>query len=182
MAELDIGANLRRLRRDRQLSLAGMAEQTGISSSMLGQIERGESSPTLSTLQKLSEGLKISYDELLGSKISEPQLIDAADLPVYRERAGKYRLKMLIPYDRKRRFEQVYAEIFPGQVCGRVHEEEYTEYVSVQQGELLLRIESEEYRMKPGQCMRIPRGTEHVYCNRGTGALILLITLSYEEF
>jgi len=182
MAELDIGANLRRLRRDRRLSLAGMSELTGISSSMLGQIERGESSPTLATLQKLSEGLKISYDELLATESREAQLFDAADLPVYRERAGKYRLKILVPYERNRRFEQIYAEIFPGQVCGRVHEEEYTEYISVVQGDLLLRIESDEYHMKPGQCMRIPRGTEHVCCNRGTGALILLITVSYEEF
>lgn len=182
MAELAIGANLRRLRKDRHFSLADLSEQTGISSSMLGQIERGESSPTLQTLQKLSEGLKVSYDELLSTEAREVQLMDAAKLPVYRERAGKYKLTILIPYERRRRFEQVYAEIFPGQVCGKVHEEAYTEYVSVLQGDLLLRIESEEYRIKPGQCMRIPRDTEHVYCNRGTGALVLLITVSYEEF
>ena len=39
-----ISENLRQIRKEKKLSLDSMAEQTGVSKSMLGQIERGESS------------------------------------------------------------------------------------------------------------------------------------------
>lgn len=47
-----ISENLRQIRKEKKLSLDSMAEQTGVSKSMLGQIERGESSPTVATLWK----------------------------------------------------------------------------------------------------------------------------------
>lgn len=51
-----ISENLRQIRKEKKLSLDSMAEQTGVSKSMLGQIERGESSPTVATLWKIATG------------------------------------------------------------------------------------------------------------------------------
>ena len=45
-----ISANLKRIRKEKKLSLDAVSEMTGVSKSMLGQIERGESSPTVATL------------------------------------------------------------------------------------------------------------------------------------
>ncbi|WP_370205990.1 helix-turn-helix domain-containing protein, partial [Pararhodobacter marinus] len=53
-----VGANLRRARGAAGLSLAQVSALTGVSKAMLGQIERGESSPTLATLWKLCKGLQ----------------------------------------------------------------------------------------------------------------------------
>ena len=60
-----ISENLRQIRKEKKLSLDSMAEQTGVSKSMLGQIERGESSPTVATLWKIATGLHISFTALL---------------------------------------------------------------------------------------------------------------------
>lgn len=46
----NIAVNLKRLRRARRLTLDDVAEQTGVSKSMLGQIERGDSNPTIGTV------------------------------------------------------------------------------------------------------------------------------------
>ena len=46
---LIIANNLKRIRDERKLSLDKVADLTGVSKSMLGQIERGESNPTIST-------------------------------------------------------------------------------------------------------------------------------------
>ncbi|HCL78549.1 MAG TPA: hypothetical protein DIC53_01115, partial [Synergistaceae bacterium] len=59
-----VAENLKRIRSDRKLSLDGLAALTGVSKSMLGQIERGESSPTLQTVWKIANGLRISLTEL----------------------------------------------------------------------------------------------------------------------
>ena len=45
--QLILASNLRRIREERRLSLDKVSELTGVSKSMLGQIERGESNPTL---------------------------------------------------------------------------------------------------------------------------------------
>ena len=56
---LTIGERLKEIRNTRQLTLDDVAELTGISNPMLGQIERGQSSPIINILWKISTGLKI---------------------------------------------------------------------------------------------------------------------------
>lgn len=57
---LILANNLKLLREQRKLSLDKVAEMTGISKTMLGQIERGESSPSITTVWKIANGLKLS--------------------------------------------------------------------------------------------------------------------------
>ncbi len=64
----NIGNVLRRVRFERGLTLGDTSDLTGVSKAMLGQIERGESNPTVSILWKISSGLKISFSELLSSE------------------------------------------------------------------------------------------------------------------
>ncbi len=59
MADTKIQINLRMVRKKAGLSLAQAAELTGVSKAMLGQIERGESSPTIATLWKLAKGFHL---------------------------------------------------------------------------------------------------------------------------
>lgn len=56
---LKIGERLKEIRKVRCLTLDDAANLTGVSKPMLGQIERGQSSPTINTLWKISTGLKI---------------------------------------------------------------------------------------------------------------------------
>ena len=63
----DIGPKLKKVRFDRGLTLDNVAEMTGVSKTMLGQIERGESSPTVATLWKLAGGLHHLSRELLAA-------------------------------------------------------------------------------------------------------------------
>ena len=58
---LIIGNRLKTIRNNRNLSLSEVSEITGVSKAMLGQIERGQSNPTVSTLWKIANGLKVSF-------------------------------------------------------------------------------------------------------------------------
>jgi len=62
--QLILASNLRRIREERRLSLDKVSELTGVSKSMLGQIERGESNPTLQTVWKIANGLRVSLTDL----------------------------------------------------------------------------------------------------------------------
>ena len=70
-----IADNLKRMRKENRWSLDTVAEMTGVSKSMLGQIERKESSPTVATLWKIATGLHISFTALLEQCQKEAELI-----------------------------------------------------------------------------------------------------------
>lgn len=63
----ELPSRVRQLRREKEWSLDRMAQITGVSKAMLGQIERGESSPTVATLWKIASGLQVSFSCLLQS-------------------------------------------------------------------------------------------------------------------
>ena len=61
-----IGKNIRRMRKDRSLTLKQMSRRTGLSVSLLSQIERAESSASVSSLFKLARALDVKLTELFG--------------------------------------------------------------------------------------------------------------------
>ncbi|QIH78412.1 helix-turn-helix domain-containing protein [Macrococcoides canis] len=56
-----VSQNLMLIRKEQQLSLEKLASITSVSRAMLNQIEKGQSNPTISTLRKISNGLKCHY-------------------------------------------------------------------------------------------------------------------------
>ena len=60
-----VGARVRALREGMGLSLRDLAERSGVSAPMLSQVERGETSPTLSVASRIAAGLDLSLSQLL---------------------------------------------------------------------------------------------------------------------
>jgi transcriptional regulator with XRE-family HTH domain len=56
---IDVASRLRQLREERGQSLRALARRSGLSTNALSMIERGRTSPSVSTLYKLSEGLEV---------------------------------------------------------------------------------------------------------------------------
>lgn len=56
-----LATTLKSLRQQRGWSLSRLAEETGVSKAMLGQIERNESSPTVATVWKIATGLNVAF-------------------------------------------------------------------------------------------------------------------------
>ena len=60
-----LGANLRRLRIRRGLSLERLARASGVSRAMLGQIELGQSTPTINVVWKIARSLSVPFSALI---------------------------------------------------------------------------------------------------------------------
>src|SRR5262245_40312410 len=63
-----VGGNLRRLRSQRGLSLERLSQLSGVSRAMLGQIELGQSAPTINVLWKISSALGVPFSALISSR------------------------------------------------------------------------------------------------------------------
>src|SRR4051794_18443723 len=62
---VEVGNRIRALREGMGLSLRDLAERSGVSAPMLSQVERGDTSPTLSVAAKIASGLELSLSQLL---------------------------------------------------------------------------------------------------------------------
>jgi transcriptional regulator with XRE-family HTH domain len=91
----DVGTTLRRLRRDRELSLEQLAQASGVSRAMLGQIELGQSTPTVTVVWKIAGALGVPFTALLGEPETTKQVLRAADAKWMRSRDGKYQSRAL---------------------------------------------------------------------------------------
>lgn len=69
---LDIGARLLKVRKRRQLTLQDASRLTGVSASAFSKIERNELSPTISTMQRIAQGLGIELVSLLNDQDNDP--------------------------------------------------------------------------------------------------------------
>ena len=63
----ELGKTIQRLRKAYNLSLGELSEQSGVAKSIISQIERNETNPTLATIWRLSQALDTSIDEVLSS-------------------------------------------------------------------------------------------------------------------
>ena len=102
-----IAANLKKLRKERKLSLDNVAEMTGVSKSMLRQIEKSESSPTISTLWKIATGLHVSFTSLMDKGREEITVIENHALTPFTGNNGHYRLYPIFPVEKGRTFESL---------------------------------------------------------------------------
>jgi transcriptional regulator with XRE-family HTH domain len=109
-----IAQNLKKLREERKLSLDNVAKLTGVSKSMLGQIEREEVNPTVSTVWKISNGLKISFTQLMSRPETDIELVNKSEIQPLIEDDGRFRNFPVFPFDSTRRFEMYSLEIDEG--------------------------------------------------------------------
>lgn len=183
MSQLDknIAENLKTIRKSKNMSLDMLAEKTGVSKSMLGQIERGESNPTVATIAKIVEGIKVPFEKLIYQKTEPIVIIDNDKLPIYKAQDGAYQIRAIFPYDRHRNFEVYEAIIEPGEDCDHfVKDDGGCEYIMVLQGVLTLVTEEGTYEVASNHAVRLDALKHHSYHNRTTQRLILNIFVSYE--
>lgn len=163
---LKIGERLKEIRRTRQLTLDDTAELTGVSKPMLGQIERGQSSPTINTLWKISTGLKIPLSFFCRQQESEFTIAALEDTEMIFEENGGMRAYPLFAFDPVRNVEIFYIE-FDSRVRheSAAHVEGVEEYIFLLQGTLKLAIGGKEAVLYEKQSIRFRADVSHAYEN-----------------
>ncbi len=175
-----VAQNLKRIRDERKLSLDKLADLTGVSKSMLGQIERGESSPTISVVWKIANGLKISFTSLLSAPQEDTSLIQKDAIQPMIEDNGKYRLFPLFPIEENRPFEIYVIEMDKGcYLSSDPHSDGAQEFITVFSGELTVRVNDQEYHISEGDSIRFRADRSHSYHNSGNETAIIHLVIHY---
>lgn len=179
---LQIGKQLKRIRTARQMTLDTAAEVTGISKPMLGQIERGQSIPTVTTLWKIATGFKVPLSSFLEEQPTEYTVVQPGEEGVLLEEDGKMRAYSLFPYDPLRNVESFYIEFDGGcRHLSNEHEEGVEESVFVIKGTLRMTIGQQELLLKEKQALRFKADVPHCYHNPSGEPCSIYNTIFYPK-
>ncbi len=162
----DIGEKLKSIRKEMNMSLDTAARLTGVSKAMLGQIERGESTPTILTLWKISTGFKVSLSHLISSTNAESTVvnIDAIE-PVQEADNGMY-LYNIFPFDPVSGFDYYRIVLEPNSRHESIpHPNVEKEYIVVLEGTLEMTVNDEVFHIRKGQAFSFKGNASHCYAN-----------------
>jgi XRE family transcriptional regulator, regulator of sulfur utilization len=176
-----IGENLKRLRADMGLSLDAVAKLSGVSKSMLGQIERGEVNPTISTIWRIAGGLKVSFTALVTRVQEDSEVVTHADVEPLVEDGGKVRNFPAFPFDAERGFEMYLVEIDPGgYLQADAHTPGTQEFITLHTGRLAVdRVGEDEHLLERGDSIRFKADVPHSYHNPGDVMASMSMVIHY---
>lgn len=176
-----LAKNVREIREKQKLSLEKVAELSGVSKTMIGQIERGESSPTITTLWKIANGLKISFTSLIQKPQPDTTVVRKAEVQALTdEQAGAYRIYPAFPFEADKRLELYTVEIEEGGLLSSgAHREGTEEFLTVFSGELTVAIQEETHTLHAGDSIRFKADRPHSYRNQGKGLAQVSMLIYY---
>ena len=163
-----VGARLRALRQQRQMTLAQLSTTTGISVSTLSRLESGDRKPTLELLLPLVRAYEVSLDELVGTTPTGDPRLRAQ--PVSRNG------RTMVPLTRRPGGLQAYKMIVPpGESEPDLKTHEGYEWMYVLAGRLRLRLGELDLVMKVGEVAEFDTHTPHWFGSAGAQPVELLI-------
>jgi transcriptional regulator with XRE-family HTH domain len=178
-----VGANLRRLRLKKGLSMERLARASGVSRAMLGQVELGQSAPTINILWKVARALNISFSTLLshaGSK--RTAVLSRERAKVLASHDGTFQSRALFPFDGSRRTEFYELRLAPGgSERADAHSPGTTENLVVSAGSLALTIDAERLLLNAGDAVFFHADVPHEYRNTGASETVMYLVMTYAE-
>lgn len=182
MTSVDVGERLRILREERGLSMRSLARESGLSTNALSMIERGRTSPSVSTLSKLANALGTPITAFFRSEPERSNIVfrkasqrNQVDIPagLYEGLGGDAFSGMMEPF---------ILTLEPGSTSGE-HEMIHTgqEFAMCLEGVVEYGLENQLFRLEAGDNLIFAANLKHSWHNPGNEPAKLIIVLSAFE-
>ncbi|MDQ6812026.1 MAG: cupin domain-containing protein [Actinomycetota bacterium] len=179
-----IGARVKALRESSSLSLRDLAQRSGVSAPMLSQVERGETSPTLTVANRIAAGLGLRLSQLL--RLDEDGAVTVLR-PAQRQRGGNarrgHRFEVMTSSQPGQRAELSRHTLAPGGATGAIddppmHEPGSRETALLERGSVVLVCDGHRYELSEGDCVTFDADLPHHFENPTTAAAAFLAVVS----
>lgn len=166
-----LGKTIQRLRKAYNMSLGELSEQSGVAKSIISQIERNETNPTIGTVYRLSRALDTTIDEVL-KEDSAPNFVEfqaKSGVPILESQDGLCRLAIAGPLNLVEQVQWYDFQARPGGVLeSEPHPPGTVEHLYLLRGDLDVWCDGEERSLKSGESIRFRGDRPHRLTNRGT--------------
>ncbi|MGO9761189.1 MAG: helix-turn-helix domain-containing protein [Solirubrobacteraceae bacterium] len=179
-----IGARVKALRESAGLSLRDLSERSGVSAPMLSQVERGETSPTLTVAARIAAGLDLRLSQLLRLDESGAVTVVRAS---QRQRGGNkkrgHSFEVLTSSQPGQRAELSRHTLAPGGATGAaddppMHEPGSRETALVEHGSVVLVCDGQRHELGEGDCVTFDADLPHHFENPTTADAAFLAVVS----
>jgi XRE family transcriptional regulator, regulator of sulfur utilization len=179
-----IGARVKALRESESLSLRELALRSGVSAPMLSQVERGETSPTLTVAARIAAGLELRLSQLL--RLDEDGAVTIVRAGE-RSRGGNKRrghsFEVMTAARPGQRAELSRHTLAPAGATGAaddppMHEPGSRETALVERGSVVLVCDGQRYELGEGDCITFDADLPHHFENPGAGEAAFLAVVS----
>ena len=141
---------------------------------LLSQLEKGSGNPTINTILKIANALKVPYTALLDTLGSSAAVVRGSDLPVQASEDGRYRARCYYASTAERNFEWFQLYLEPGcRYTSIGHRARALEYLVVQSGKMAVEVGGRRYELGQDDAISFHSSQEHCYINTGTGTTAL---------
>ena len=176
-----LGGRVKALRSERGWSLEALATASGVSRSMLSQIEREQANPTLAVTLRIAQAFGMNLGDLLEmpGASSSVSVIRAGD-HAFHYRSDKFcRIRTLSPLKLEKDVEFYEVSLQPGGALRSApHFEGTREFLTVQKGRVRVESAHDQETLNHGDSASYRADVPHAIINTGKGeALILLVDI-----
>jgi transcriptional regulator with XRE-family HTH domain len=178
-----VGSNLRRLRTRRGLSLERLAQISGVSRAMLGQIELGQSAPTINVLWKIARALEVTFSALISARTQSGALVlRATESKILTSKDRTFSSRALFPFDEPRRVEFYELRLAPGAIeDADAHPPGTSENLVVTAGQVEIDVGSDTHRLETGDSILFEADSPHAYRSTGKTEAVMYLVMTYAE-
>lgn len=183
-----IGPVIQKERKERHLTLDRLAAISGVSRSMLSQIERGEANPTFAVLWSLTQALGIDFSQHIAGGITYQRKAEAIELvtlaltPEIKSPDGAWRLRILSSPALAGRIEWYEVEIAPGcKLQSAPHAPGTFEHLTANTDGLSVETELGRQALKTGETARYRADVSHEIANSGSETARALMVVLYDQ-
>ena len=166
-----LGQTIQRLRKAYNMSLGELSAQSGVAKSIISQIERNETNPTIGTVWRLSKALDSSIDEVLKSNETPNILLHqkTAGVPILTSEDGKCRLAIIGALETVEWVQWYDFRAEPGgTLSSEPHQAGCVEHIAVLEGEVEITVNDETVTVKAGETLRFRGDRPHSLHNAGS--------------
>ena len=183
LATYDLGAKLRQLRLRKKIALVDLGKHTGLSASMLSQLENGKLVPTLPTLARIAMVFDVGLEHFFVDKRSRRMfsIVRAGERLRFPDRADSptpgYFFEVLT-FGATEKSMSAYLAEFPlhdGKEA-RPHFHSGAEFIYVLSGELAISYQGEDHLLEAGDSVYFDASEPHAYLGKaesGTKAIVV---------
>jgi transcriptional regulator with XRE-family HTH domain len=178
-----VGGNLRRLRSQRGLSLEKLSRLSGVSRAMLGQIELGQSAPTINVLWKIASALGVPFSGLISARQEgSVHVLRAGQAKLLTSHDGAFSSRALFPFDSPRRVEFYQLTLRPGaQEKADAHNPGTVENLVVAQGAVEIEADGRRELLEAGDAIVFEADVPHVYRSRSSSESVMFLVMTYAD-
>lgn len=174
---------IKQLRADLGWSLEQLSGASGVSRSMLSQVENGKVNPTLAVTHRIAQALGTPLGELVESVTGAPSIdVIRADDPQYHYRSDKdCRIRTLFPLHLEKGVEFYDVRLSSkGRLASAPHFEGTREYVTVSKGKVRINAGEAESLLGPGDSASYRADAPHAIANAGRSEASLFLVVIYK--